>query len=181
MNLKKFEFQHRDVSYLKKDIAYRFLFALLFLSVGVWQAITMFIHIYSDSISVTMIASSLFVLILSMLMFFCSIMYTFKNFRILGTIKRQGRCVSNVQVLFNLEKRSFIKLYLFITFIISLLTALVLIASLTYTILEISIYSSISYYLPILVVLCLTSFNSTFHVKNEIKILETVQQYHAIY
>ncbi|MBR2969567.1 MAG: hypothetical protein IKC49_00755 [Clostridia bacterium] len=181
MNLKKFEFQHRDIPFLKKDIAYRFIFAILFLGAGAWQFTTMILSLLNNTLSNTMIASSVFVLTISLLMFFCSMLYSFKDFRIISTIKREGRCVSTVQVMFNLQKRSFIKLYLFINFIISLLTALVLIASVTYSILEISHYSTISYYLPILVVLCIASFNSTFHVKNEIKTIETVQQFHAIY
>lgn len=181
MNLKRFEYQHKDLPFLKKDILYRFVFTMLFMFVCVWQLASLVIHLLSNDLSHIMMFSSAFVLTLSMIMFFCSLLYVFKDFRIISTIKKSGRCVSSVQILFNLEKRGFLKLYQFINSVISLLTALVLIASVTYSILEAHYYSSISYYLPILVLLCIVSFNSVFHIKREIKTLETVQQYHAIY
>ena len=181
MNLKKFEYVHKDIPFLKKDILYRFSFILIFLFIFAWQFATLILNMMTDSITNIMIFSASFVMILSLLMFFCALMYIFKDFRIISTIKKSGRCVSSVQVLFNLEKRGFLNLYRLINTIISLLTALVLIASVTYSILEAHYYSSISYYLPILVVLCAISFNSVFHIKGEIKTLETVKQYHAIY
>ncbi len=181
MNLKKFEYQHKDTPFLKRDIAVRFLFSILFFAIAVWQFIIMAINLVNNTLSTTMLITSLFVIILSVIMFVCAMMYAFKDFRVISTIKKRGKCVSSVQVLFKINKRSFMKLYLFLNSVLSLATSLVLIASITYSILQATYYASISFYLPILVLLCFVCFNTVFHVNHEIKTMEQVKEHHAIY
>lgn len=181
MNLKKFEYQHKDIPLLKKDIFARFVFAILFLLVAMWQFATLILELAKGPVSIFMIVSTIFVLMMSIVMSLCGLMYAFKDFRIITNIKKDGKCVSTVQVLYNIDKAGFIRLYQAINFILSLLTTLIIIATATYSFLEIAYYSTISYYLPILFIFCLVGYNSVFHIKYEINTVKLVKTHHSIY
>ena len=122
MNLKKFEYLNKDIPFLKKDIAFRVVFALIYFAVFVWQFVSLMMHtINGEHISIPMIISTAFVMILAVLFAGLSLMYCFKSFKVLGVINKNGRCVSSVEILFNTNKRSFIKLYSFITEALSII------------------------------------------------------------
>jgi len=99
----------------------------------------------------------------------------------MAAIKMNGKCVSSVQVLIRTKKRSFIWLYKLLIQILSVATALVLIAVITYSILQVSYYSTVSFYIPLLLLICISGFNSIYHIKDEMHIQNTVQEYHSMY
>ena len=180
MNFKVFEYHHKDVPALKKDITFRAIFALLFFVVFVWQLTTLLIKVINNSVHLGIIISSTIVLVVCLLFAVISLLYALKELRIIGAIKTRGKCVSSVDILHNLNKDSFIKLYSIVTEILAIATSLVLICAITYSILEISFYASVSFYLPLLLTICLTGYFSMFHIKNEMNIVKTVEEFHNI-
>lgn len=181
MNYKVFEYHNKDIPFLKREIIFRSTFAMLFFATFVWQFISMIENINTGLLSVGKIVSSIFVLIACLLFSVLSILYVLKTLRVISVIKLKGKCVSSVEILFKLEKDSFIKLYSIITEILALIAAIVLICALTYSILEVSYYATLSYFLPLLITISLSAFYSVFHIRNEIKIVKTVEEFNAIY
>lgn len=180
MNFKVFEYQHKDIPFLKKDIVFRTVFAALFFSVFVWQLITLLINVLNNNIHLGITISSTIVLLICLLFTMISLLYALKELRIVSAIRTRGKCVSSVDILHNLRKDSFIKLYSIVTEILAVATSLVLVCAVTYSILEISFYSTVSFYLPLLLTICLTGYFSMFHILNEIKIVKTVEEFHNI-
>ena len=181
MNSKKFEYQHKDIVHLKRDIIFRSLFSILFLGIFIWQFVSIIIENINNELSFIQIVVSAIVLLSSLLLSLLSLMYIFKDFRIIAAIKMNGKCISSVQILFKTDKKSFIKLYNLLIQFLTLATALVLIASLTYSILQVTYMASISFYMPILMLICISGFNSIYHIRDEIKIQNSVQEYNALY
>ena len=180
MNLKQFEYRNKDIPFLYRHIAMRFLFFILFLVLFVWQIISMWIHASNGGLKFSYILSAMIVLITSLAIIILSLMYCFKNFRIITAIKEKGSCVSSVAVFFSTKKASFIRLYKFINQIFALASLLVLVCSLTYTVLQISVLSHVSFYMPVLFLICITGFYSVFQISEEIKICEQVSEYNHI-
>lgn len=178
MNSKRFEYTHKDLPYLKKDIVYRTCFIVLFLSVFVWQFGAMIKAAMSDSLFILQICSSVLVFITCLLLSFISLLYVFKDFRIIAAVKMNGKCVSAVQMLIRTNKRSFLWLYNLLIQFLTLVTAIILICSITYAILQATYLATISYYLPFLVAVCLSGFNSIYHIRDEIRVQNTVQEFH---
>ena len=178
MNNKKFEFTDKDIPYLKRDIVVRTIFSVLFISIFVWQFIMMVQTYTKASLDVLKITSSLIVLICSLMLSFISLMYVFRNFRILTSINEHGRCVSYVQMLIKTNKRSFIWMYGVLIQFLTLVTSLVLICSLTYSILQVAYMSSISFFLPFLLMVCVSGYNSIYHIKDEMHIQNSTQEYY---
>ena len=89
-----------------------------------------------------------------------------------------GKCVSAVQMLIKTNKRSFLWLYNLLIQLLTLITSLTLICSATYAVLQATYLSMISYYLPFLVAVCLSGFNSIYHIKDEMHVQNTVQEFH---
>ena len=148
MNSKKFEYLNKDMPFLKKDIAFRLMFALLYFAVFVWQFAALVIKIVNKAtVSTPMIVSTIFVLLLTLLFSGLSLLYCFKSFKILGVVKKNGRCVSSVEILFNTSKKGFMKLYSIITEILAIVCSIVLLCSFIYSVLEIAYYANISYYI----------------------------------
>lgn len=177
MNSKRFEYTHKEIPQLKKDILFRTVFAVLFLVIFVWQFISTVIVVVNSSLTIMQSCSSAMVLILSLFLALICFLYAFKDFRIVAAIKMNGRCVSAVQTLFNTNKNSFIKLYSFIIQIVTLCTTLILVCSATYSILQATILSSVSFYMPLLFMICLSGYNSIYHIKDEIRTQKLVQEY----
>ena len=176
MNSKKFEYTDRDLSYLKKDIIYRTIFALLFLIVFTWQFISFFKASITKSTTTMQIVVAIIVFVCCLMLTFISLLYIFKDFRIISAIKRNGRCVSSVQILIKTNKKSFVWLYSLLIQFLTIITAIVLICSITYSILQIAYFSTISFYLPFLITICISGFNSIYHIKDEMHIQNTVQE-----
>ena len=181
MNLKKFEFANKDIPFLKRDIIIRLIFTALFTILFIWQFVALFVAQAHNALSTTKIISTICVLLLSLLLAMLGFLYSFKDIKIMNAVKKRGTCVSTVDILFSTKKNSFIKLYEIVTQVLAYVSLFVLLCSITYSILQIAYFSSISYYMPILVLICLAGFNSVFHIKSEIKTIETVREYHSYY
>ena len=178
MNNKVFEYFRKDIPFLKKDITFKLIFAGLFLLTFIWQVISLVMTLAKNSYNIGMLISSIVVLILSLLFVALSLMYSLKNLRIISVIKKNGKCTSSVMLLYNIKKDSFIKLYSIITEILAVVISIVLICCITYSILEISYYSNISFYMPLLFTICLSGYYSMFHIRHEIKLVTAVEAYH---
>ena len=178
MNSKRFEYSNKDIPYLKKDIVYRSFFTIMFLIVFVWQFASMIQTAMDESLVILQVCSSILVFITCLLLSFISFIYIFKDFRIIAAIKMNGKCVSSVQMLIRTNKKSFLWLYNILIQFLTLVTAIILICSITYTILQVTYMSTMSYYLPFLMSICLSGFNSIYHIKDEMHIQETVQEFH---
>lgn len=178
MNSKRFEFNNKDLPYLKRDIVVRTIFSLLFLAVFVWQFAITINGAIAKSLNILQICSSILVFICSLMLAMISLLYVFRDFRVITAIKVHGRCVTSVQMLIKTHKRSFIWMYSLLIQFLTLATTLVLICSLTYSILQIAYMSSISFYLPLLLTICLSGYNSIYHIKDEMHTQNTVQEYY---
>lgn len=182
MNSKRFEYFHKDIKQLKIDIIVRTIFSFLFLATFVWQIIAMVLASMKDSISIMQGVITVIVLVCSLLLCLVTMSFAFKDLRIISTIKMRGKCVSTVQILFKVDsKKSFIWLYNFLMQFLALMTTLVLIACLTYSILQVAYFSTISFYMPFLLMICVASYNSIYHVKDEITTQKTVNQQQPLY
>lgn len=175
MNRKKFDYYEKDIKQLKKDILFRLVFAILILATMAWQAFSLITGYSSINQSTLKIIVAGVVVFVGAVLFVTLMLFVFKNYRIIGVIKKNGRCTSSVNILFSIDKTSFIKLYEFVMFVLSLTTSLVLIAGVTYSILEVTYYSSISFYMPMLLLICLASFSALYTIKDEIRTQRIVQ------
>lgn len=181
MKSKKFIYVHKDVKQLKIDIAFRILFSALFLGIFVWQFTAMVMYIVKNKFSNVHGVVAAIVLISSLLLCLITFFYAFKDFQIIAAVKMSGQCVSSVSILFSTRNNSFIRLYNYLIQFLTLATTLVLIAALTYTILQITVLSTISFYMPLLLMICVSGYNSIYHIKDEIRTQETVQEQTPLY
>ena len=181
MKSKKFVYFEKDIKQLKKDIVARVFFSIAFLAVFVWQFISMFIKHNENTLTNMQTIFSVCVLISSISLFAITFLYAFKDFRIIASIRLNGRCVSSVQILFSTKKTSFIRLYQALITFLTLATSLVLIACITYAILQYSYLSKISFYLPTLILICMAGYNAIYHIKDEIHTQRTVQEQQPLY
>lgn len=181
MNLKKFEYQNKDVPFLKKDVIFRILFAVLFVAVFVWQIVSLFLQYSKSSLNVAMIISTIIVLLTSLLFALLSILYALKDLRIVSVVNKRGRSIDTVSIMFNTEKKGFLNLYKIINEVLAVLSLLVLIFSLTYSVLEFYYFSAVSYYMPVLLLIVVSGFNASYHLNTEIATIQTVQEFNKIY
>lgn len=172
------EYMSKDVPTIKKDVWLRMLFAVLFIVAFVWQSVVVFTW---QDVSNLMIIVSCLVLFFSVMFGFVSIVYAMNDLQTLSTLKRKGKSIKRVSFAFNVDKRSFIVLYRFITSVFAVLALLLLIASATYSLLQFVYYSSVSFYLPMIFAFTVWCFNSAYHIKNEIYISENVYRCNSIY
>lgn len=181
MKSKRFEYYVKDIKYLKKDIVIRTIFTVLFLAIFIWQMIALVGVEKSSNASLMQFIVSGIVLLSSLMLSLVSLAYVFKDFRIISVIKTNGKCISSVMILFKTQKHSFIWLYKLLIQVLTLITTLVFIASVTYSILEISYLSSISFYMPTLILVCFAGFNSIYHIKDEIYIQDILHEQQPLY
>lgn len=181
MNTKRFEYYHKDIKQLKIDIIFRVIFSLLFIACFVWQMIST-INVYLDN-ALTPIKAlvSCIVLVSSILLCLITFFYAFKDFRIIAAINMNGKCVSSVQILFSTKKSGFLKLYSYLMQFLTLSVSLILVACITYSILQITILSTISFYMPMLLTICVSGYNSIYHIKDEIVTQQTVHEQQIYY
>lgn len=177
MNSKKFEYSYKDIPSLKKDIVIRSCFSFSFLCIFIWQFIDIIVTAMNSSLTIMQIASALIVIASTLLLSLVSLLYVFKDFRIIAAVKINGRCISSVQMLVTTSKRGFLNLYRLLTQMLTLLTSLILICSITYTILQAAYLSYISFYLPLLLLICMSGFNSIYHINEEMRTQKNVQEY----
>ena len=176
---KRFEYTNKDITALKKDIIFRTLFATLFLAIFVWQFVSLFIAYTNNNLQLIKIIIAGIVLISTLLLLIVSLLYIFKSLRIVSAIKMNGRCVSSVAIFIRTNKGSFVKLYDLLIKFLTLATSLILVSCITYTFLQITVTSTISYYLPLILMICVSGYNSIYHIKDEIKTQEMVREYNG--
>lgn len=181
MNSKKFEYMHKDIKQLKKDIVFRVIFSILFLLTFIWQIASMVYVSIKGTLTTMQGIVAAIVLISTLLLCVVTFFYAFKDFRIIAAIKMNGSCVSSVQILFKTNKSSFVKLYRLLTQFLTLAVSLVLVASITYSILQVTFMSTISFYMPLLLLICTSGYNSIYQVQDEIRTQETVQEQKPLY
>ncbi|MBQ8615765.1 MAG: hypothetical protein IJ415_04290, partial [Clostridia bacterium] len=132
MNSKRFEYTNKDIPYLKRDIVFRTIFSVLFLIIFAWQFVALIKIAVQNSATIMEICSTIIVFVCCLMLSFVSLLYVFKDFRIIAAIKMSGRCVSSVQMLIRTNKKSFLWMYGVLIQLLTLITALVLISSITY-------------------------------------------------
>ena len=181
MRSKRFEYFHKDIKQLRIDIAFRILFSCLFLGIFIWQFVSMIIDGVHGGLTATNGIVAAIVLISSILLCLVTFSYAFKDLRIIAAINMTGKCVSSVKILFSTEKKGFMNMYNLLIQILTLATTLILIACITYSILEITFLSTISFYMPLLLLICVSGYNSIYHIKDEITTQKTVQQQQPLY
>lgn len=181
MRAKRFEYRHKDIPFLKKDIAFRIVFTFLFFAIFLWQLIIMFYNHSQGTLTNVMLIVSIFVLVGSLIFTLTAMLYAFRSINIINSIKRKGKAVRVVTTLRNNDKGSFIKLYSIITQIIAVVVLLVLVSALTYSILELVYYSSVSFYMPVLFLFAFSGFNSVYHINAEIDLIQNVKEFSSIY
>lgn len=181
MRSKIFEYYHKDIKQLKVDVAFRIVFSCFFLAIFVWQLSSMIIRGLNHNLTASQGAIAAVVLITSILLCLVTFSYAFKDLRIIAAINMTGKCVSSVKMLFSTEKKGFMNLYSILIQLLTLATTLILIACITYAILEITFLSSISFYMPLLFLICMSGYNSIYHIKDEITTQKTVQQQQPLF
>lgn len=181
MKSKKFVYFEKDVKQLKKDIVARVFFSTVFLAIFIWQFASMFIKYNNNSLTNMQTIFSACVLASSISLFAITFLYAFKDFRIIAAIRHNGMCVSSVAILFSTKKTSFARLYQALITLLTLATSLVLIACITYSILQYTYLSEISFYLPTLVLICMAGYNAIYHIKDEIRTQKTVKEQQPLY
>ncbi len=179
MNQKKFEYQNKDIPMLRKDIRFRVLFLALFFAVFALQIASLLVNYFKDTLTKTLIFSGAIILSVSLLFIVMSLSFIFKSMRILDGVKKSGYVVSSVTTLPSLEKRSFINLYSFICNLLAVVSLLAFVCGLTYAYLQFSYYSTVSAYLPLLLLFAIIGFNTTYHVSHEIDVTKNVREYHS--
>ena len=181
MNTKRFEYFHKDIKQLKIDIGFRIFFSVLFIACFIWQMVSTITISMKGSLSFVQTIVSGIVMVTSMVLCLITFSYAFKDFRIISAIKMNGKCVSTVSILFSTRKSGFVRLYHYLIQFLTLAVSLILIASITYSILQITVLSTISFYMPLLLTICVSGYNSIYHIKDEITTQNTVQEQRPLY
>ncbi len=182
MQTKRYEYHYKDVPAIKKDIAVRVVFALLFFAIFFWQITSTLINFRNNGgLSTIELTMSIYVLLMSAVMGLIALLYANKDLKILNQIHRRGKAVRPMTPIFKIDKTSFARLYSVINFIITIAMIAVLACGITMFVLELVYYSTISYYLPLLVLLSLCGLNSVYHIRNEMKIMKNVQEFSRAY
>ncbi len=181
MRAKKFEYHHKDIPVLKRDIAMRITFTIIFFAIFIWQFISLLVTYTYDTLTTPMILASAIVMVSMLTMCAISFSYAFKSVNIISDVKRRGRAVRSVSLMFGIKKNSFVKIYSILTQLIALVMVVLMTSAITYSILQYIYYSTMSYYIPILVAISICGFNSVYHISFEIERIKTVELFNAIY
>ena len=181
MKMERFEYQHKDIPMLKKDIFFRFLFMALFAGIFGWQLILLISNYIKNELSPLKTIASVILLISSLMFAIISFVYAFRSLNIMQKIVLHGRAVKSISIISNVKKNSFLRIYSVVTQLISLAMLVILCCAVTYNVLQYVYFTTISYYLPILLFVSVAGFNSVYHIKAEIKTIQNVKEFNNIY
>lgn len=181
MAAKQFEYQHKDIPMVKKDMKLRLIFCILFIGTFTWQLGNIIIAKYSNLLSKMEIVIGSVTLVMCLIYTVVAFVFAYQDIKIIRNINKNGRSVRYVTLLSASDKRSFIRLYTLISDIISVVMLLVLVSGVTYSVLHYVYFETVSYYLPLLVMLTLSGFNGVWHMNNEISLMKNVEEYRSIY
>ena len=181
MNLKSFEYRKKDISMLKKDATIRTIFAVLFAAVAIWQICLLASSVVNKTLTALNIASACAVFFFCFVYGLVSILQISKNAKTINVITAKGKCISSVNIKFSTEKTGFMKMYSIVTKIIAILCLVVLFCSITSAFLQAKFMETMSFYLPLLVSLCLVGLYASHHIDMQIKAVKTVDEFNRIY
>lgn len=181
MNPTKFEYHNKDTVMLRKDVAFRIAFSLLFFVAFVAQLFTFIYFHVKFSLNALMIIVSIVVMVMSLSLVAICFAYAFKDLRIINTVKKKGSCVSSVMIFMSIKKDSFLRLYYIINLVIAYGMLAFFAGAVTYSILNFIYYDVLTFYLPLLFFMVLTGFHTVLHLKYEINVMRNVQKYISIY
>ncbi len=181
MKAQKFQFRHKDVPMLKKDVAMRTFFSLLFVGVFVWQILLIFFKYFNAKLSTFEVVCSSLTMLISLFMAMVSFVFLFRSLNNLICIKKSGNAVGVKTPMFNSKKTGFFNLYYVVSTVIAWVMTFVLVCSITYAVLEGVFYNQFSIFLPALVLTAISGYNSVYHLKNELTILKEVDNYTSVY
>lgn len=174
MDPKRFQYHNKDIPLLKKDIKARIFFMILFGIVFFSQLFMLVLNVIDKTTTLTMVIVSAVIMLTALTFSILCLVYSFKNIRAIQVIKKAGFVVTSVIFMPNIQKNSFVRLYSILTSIITIATLVVFTSVVTYSILQYVYFSTISFYLPLMVLLTVIGFNTVYHVKHEIEITQSV-------
>ncbi len=181
MGTRSLEYRTKDLPFIKKDLIYRLFFSVLFLVVFIWQLAEFALDSIDDNLSTIKILVTICVLLSSMMFTILCIVYAHKDLSIINEIKKHGSAVRNVRTFTNKKKDSFLKLYSTVASVIAVVMLALLCFVVTYSVLEIIYYSTISYYMPLLFLISFCGFNSVFHINYELKSMKQIGEYNKVF
>lgn len=162
-------------------MVFRLIFALLFFANFIWQFSNIIISQTTGSLSMLEIVLGALNMVFCLMFAMVAILYALQDQKTIVQIKKRGKAVKNITLFSAKKKDSFIRMYSFIMRVVAVVMLLVLASGVTYAILELIHYSTISFYLPLLITFALSGFNSVLHMNYEVNLMQNVQEYHSIY
>ncbi|MBE7076898.1 MAG: hypothetical protein E7374_03280 [Clostridiales bacterium] len=180
MTTRKFDFHASNIPLLKRDMITRLIFTFLFLGVFFYQFTVLFIDYLHDKVGLLKISVGIVLLFLSMMFCLLSFLYAYKDMKIMNKVKKNKVHTTNVAILFPPKSQKTAKFYLIVQEILSIIALLGFVWYLTYSILEYAYNHTYTFYLPLIAFIALTGFNTVYHIRNEMKILDQVQEHSNI-
>jgi len=181
MNQKRFQYQNKDIPFLKKDIKARMFFMVLFGIVFFMQMILLILNVIDGTATLTMAIVSAIIMLVSLVFSILSLIFAFKDIQAIDVIKKTGFVVSSISLMPSIEKNSFTKLYSTLTYIIAFAMLIALVGIITYSILQFVYFTTVSFYLPLMLLVTVCGFNSAYHIKHEIEIIQTVLNFQTAF
>lgn len=177
-----YEFTHKNVPYLKKDIVARVLFGFAFLVVFIWQFILLVVNYSAGTLSSLMMGVAIFTMLSALLVGIVSALYAYKSINTIKEINESGAVIKKINLLGqNVKKGSLIKMYNVLSQILAIIMLMVFASGLTYAILELIYYSTHSFYLPVLLLITISGFNGVYHLQTEIHTIREVAHYNRAF
>lgn len=167
-----FEYKSKDIPDLKKNIAIRVIFAVLFGIIFCWQFYDVVTLKIGSRTSYLQAIIGMFVLLSSFMFALISMVFALKDYNLIKTIKTDGRAFRTFTGVVKKNKLSYSKFYSIMCRILAYVMLVLFVSILTYSILQLVYYSVISYYLPLALFITVAGFNSVYHVANEKKQIE---------
>lgn len=181
MTMERFEYQHKDLPMLKRDIIFRFIFVFLFSAIFIWQLVLLLTNYVRSTLSPMKTIVAVILLVVSLMFAVISFTYAFKSLNIIQRVILHGTAVRHISIISNAKKDSFLRMYSLAMQLITLAMVVILCCTVTYNILEYVYFTTISFYLPVLLFVCIAGFNSVYHIKDEIKTIQNVREFSSIF
>lgn len=170
-----YTFQYKDIPYLKKDFKTRLLFSALFLAVFVWQLFSLLLKKENNDISILELVICVVVMVATLLFAMVSFSYFVKSFSDCKKVRSKIPAYTSVVNTSKPTKNGFITMYLKVSKIIAVLSAILLLCVVTYSVLTFVYYETVSFYLPLLAVIVISGFNGAYHIESQIYIMQNSQ------
>lgn len=177
-----YEFTHKNIPYLKKDIVFRVIYGIAFLLMFIWQFVLLVINYTNGSLSNLMMGVAIFTLVTAMMLCLVTALYAYRDVKTISEINKNGSMIKRVNLIGqNVKKGSFIKMYNVLSQILAVVMLMVFASGVTYAILQLIYYSTLSFYLPILFLVTISGFNGVYHLQTEIHTIREVAHYNRAF